>query len=272
MQSHTQVVAVPAAADTWTSFSDIVVPAGAKRISKVVVGLAIDDADPSGHRNAPVFRLLGSGLQEQSPHQYIGPCGNIAAKTTSGAFACELNVQEYDVDIAVTVGGSITAQVDTLDEAVTAGTCAICLIFDGNDASGRNSMSDYVDSAATTTADGWYTIGTLTVPQLKEGKAPTKITEVCMAIATDQATIALLRCSSRFRISGSGVDEGGLHEFLGPQSGTGCNTAGILGYDRQLVRLKVDIPVSPGGQILVEHYLTTETPTAGTAIFGVLYA
>lgn len=272
MQSHTQVVAVPTAADTWTSFTDIQVPAGAKSLVKVIVGLAIDDADPSGHRNAPVFRLLGSGLQEQSPHQYLGPMGNIAAKTTSGAFAAELNTQVYAVSIPVTVGGNITAQVNTLDEAVTAGTCSISLIFSELDATGANSMSDYVDSAATTTADGWYTVGTIQVPQLKEGKAPSKIREIAMGIATDQATLALLRCASRFRMTGSGLGEGGLHEYLGPQSGTGCNTAGILGYDRQLVRLEVDVPVNPGGQILVEHNLAVETPTAGTAVFGVLYS
>jgi hypothetical protein len=272
MQSHTQVVAVPTAADAWTSFSDIVVPAGAQRLSKVIVGVACDEADPAGVRIATVFRLLGSGLLEQSPHQYVGPAGNITTKTTSGAYAFEGNVQQYDVDIPVAVGGSITPQVNTPDEAITAGTCSICLVFDSAAPSGRNSMSDYVDAAMTTTAGAWATVGTLSVPQLKEGKAPVKITEIVMAIPTDQATLALLRCASRFRLSGAGIAEGGIHELLGPQSGTGCSTAGILGYSHQLVRCKVEIPVNAGGQILVEQHLTTETPTAGTAILGVMYA
>ena len=272
MMAHTSQVAVPAAAATWTDLTAIIVPAGAQSLKKVVVALAVDEADPAGVRFGPVFRLLGSGLSEQSPHEYVGPCGNIAAKTTSGAFASELGTVEYEVDIGVSVGGTIQPQVNTPGEAITAGTCSICLIFSADAPSGRNSMSQYVTAAMTTTAGAWAAVDTITVPQLSQGKAPVKITEIAMAIATDQAAIALLRCASRFRLSGSGVGEGGNHEYLGPHSGTGCNTAGILGYEHQLVRLKTEIPVNAGGQILVEQYLTTETPTAGTAIVGVLYA
>jgi len=272
MQAHTTQVAVPAAADSWTDMTAIVVPAGVTRLVKVCVALAVDEADPAGVRFAPLVRLIGSGLMEQSPHVYVGPCGNIAAKTTSGACSAELNPVCYDVDIAVAVGGTIQAQTMTPDEAITAGTISCGLIFDTGTVKQANSMSDWVDAAMATTAGGWYTVGTLTVPQMEKGKAPTKIRMIVMAIATDQATIALLRCASRFRLSGSGLAEGGLHEFLGPHSGTGCNTAGILGYDRQTVPLEVEMTVNAGGTILVEHYLTTETPTAGTAIFGVLYA
>ena len=271
MQAHTQVVAVPTAADAWTSFTDIMVPAGAASLKKVIVGVAPDEGVGAGVRFAPVFRLLGSGLLEQSPHEFVGPCGNINAPTTSGAQSAELNVQEYDVDIPVAVGGTITPQVITLDEAMTAGTCSICLIFSEEPAAAANSMAQYVDAAMTTTAGAWAAVGTITVPQMAAGKAPTKIIELAMAIATDQATIALLRCASRFRMTGAGIAEGGLHEYLGPQSGTAALTAGMLSYSRQKVSLKTNIPVNAGGQILVEQFLTTETPTAGTAILGVLY-
>ena len=271
MQAHTQVVAVPTAADAWTSFTDIMVPAGAKSLKKVIVGVAVDEADPAGVRFAPVFRLLGSGLLEQSPHEYLGPAGNIAAKTTSGAYASELNVVEHDVDIPVATGGTITPQVITLDEAMTAGTCSICLIFSEAEAEAANSMSTYIDAAMTTTAGAWAAVGTITIPQMAAGKAPTRIIELAMMIATDQATIALLRCASRFRLTGSGIAEGGLHEYLGPQSGTGASTAGILGYSHQMVKLKTEIPVNAGGQILVEQFLTTETPTAGTAALGMMF-
>lgn len=270
-QAQTQMIAVPTAAAAWTDFTAIPVPAGAQRLIKVIVGYAVDEADPAGIRFAPIFRLLGSGLVEQSPHIFVGSCGNIAAKTTSGAYACELNIQDYDVDVPVTVGGSIQAQVNSLGEATTAGTASICLVFDNNPAVQKNSMSDEVDAAMTTTAGAWATVGTIQVPQLAAGNAPTAIREIAMGIATDQATLALLRCASRFRFSGSGLSEGGLHEFLGPHSGTGANTAGVLGYSHQMVRTKVNMPVNPGGQILVEHWLQTETPTAGTAVVGVLY-
>ncbi|MFA4835937.1 MAG: hypothetical protein WC749_07720 [Dehalococcoidia bacterium] len=272
MQTKTSQVAVPAAADTWTDLTAITVPAGVKSLKKVIVGVAVDEADPAGVRIAPVFRLQGAGLDEQNPHEYIAPCGNIGAKTTSGAYACELNVFEYDVDIPVTPGGVITPQVITLDEAITAGTCSIALEFSEEAPKAANSMSQYVDVTMTTTAGAWYTVGTITVPQPGKGKAPTRIKNLTLAIPTDQATIALLRCSSRFRLSGAGINEPGDHEYLGPQSGTGCNTAGILGYSKQAIQHPTDIPVNAGGQILVEHYLTTETPTAGTAILGVQYA
>ncbi len=272
MEYHaTSQVAVPAAADTWTDLTAITVPAGMTRIRQVRTALAVDEADPAGVRFAPVFRIEGSGLSEQSPHHFFGPAGNIGAKTTSGAYAFEGGIQEYDVDIPVSPGNSILPRVVTLDEAITAGTCSIELVFDDQAPMLKNSMSDYVDVAMTTTAGAWYTIGTLTVPSPESGRNPTVIRQISTMIATDQATIALLRCASRFRLSGSGLVGSGPLELLGPHSGTGCNTAGILGYSRQVVHQKTNIPISAGGQILAEHYLTTETPTAGTAALLVLY-
>lgn len=271
MQAHTQVVAVPTVADAWTDFTAFAVPAGAQRIVQIAVALAVDEADPGGQRFAPTFRLLGSGLLEQSPHVFLGPCGNIGAKTTSGAYACELNPIVYDVDIPVQTGGTINAQVMSATEIITAGTASIGITFDNGAVVQKNSMADLVSATMTTTANAWATVGTLTVPQMAAGNAPSAIKEIAIGVATDQATIALLRCASRIRFSGSGLAEGGLHEFLGPHSGTGCNTAGVLGYSHQTVRQKVNMAVNPGGQILVEQYLATETPTDGTTIVGVLY-
>lgn len=267
----TSQVAVPAAADTWTDMTAITVPAGMKTIQRVICGLAPDEADPAGVRFAPVFRLEGSGLAEQAPHHYLGPAGNIAAKTTSGAYAFEGGLQFYEVDIPVREGSTILPRVNTLDEAITAGTFSIALVFSDAAPKQKNSMSDYVDSAMSTVAGAWYTIGTLTVPKTAAGGDPTTIRQISMMGATDQATIALLRCALRFRISGAGIKASGPLEFLGPHSGTGCAVAGVLGYSAQVVHLPTEIPVGAGGAILVEHYITTETPTAGTVAFLVLY-
>jgi hypothetical protein len=209
---------------------------------------------------------------EQNPHEYPGPCGNIASKTTSGAYAAELNFTEYDVDIPVAEGGTIVPQAISFDEVITAGTVSLQLDFSSAAAKGNNSMAQQVNVAASTTAGAWYTVDTIKVPKLVTGKDPVKIVKLFIGNPTDQATIALLRCALRVRLSGAGVGESGDHEYLGPHSGTGCNTAGILGYSHQWVIHDVDIPVNAGGEILVEHYFTTETPTAGTVIVGVVYA
>lgn len=269
-QSETGIVAVPSSADAWTDVNTFTVPAGVKRLKKVIVSIAPDFGNSGTVRFAPVFRLQGSGLLEQSPHEYIGPCGD-ATLATSGSGAVEPNNIEYDVDIPVQTGGTITAQVNTLDEAVTAGTVRVQLIYDDQAPGGKNSQSQYTDAAMTTTADAWATVGTITVPRMAEGKNPTKIKEVILAVATDQAALALLRTSARFRLSGSGIGEGGSHEFLGPANGSIAATPGVIVYDRQVVRHKVDIPVNPGGQILAEQLLDVETPTAGTAIVGLVY-
>lgn len=269
--SKTSQVAVPTSADAYTDMTAIVVPVGAKSIKRVKIGIAVDEADPAGARLNASVRLTGAGLDEQNPHEYVGPAGNIAAKTTSGAYACELNFTEYDVDIPVKEGGTITPQAISFDEVITAGTISIQLDFSSETAKAKNSMAQQVNAAMTTSAGAWSTIDTMRVPMLVAGKAPTKIKKIAVACPTDQATIALLRCALRVRATGSGIAESGDHEYLGPHNGTGCNTAGILGYSHQIVEHDVDIPVNAGGDILWEQYLTTETPTAGTVIVGVLY-
>jgi hypothetical protein len=271
MQSISQTMAVPTAADAWTNFTAFTAPAGATRIVQVSFATSPDEADPAGVRFAPVLHISGSGVAEQDPHFYLGNAGNIASKTTSGAYASELNVANYDVDIPIAVGGSIQAQGLSIGEAYTAGTFDVAVGFDNGQVAQKNSMSDYVSHAQPTAADSWQLVGTLTVPALASGNNPTAIKELCMMHATDQATLALLRAATRFRISGAGVNEFGTHEFLGPHSGTGCNTAGVLGYSHQMVRQKCQVPVNAGGAILVEAYVATELPTAGTVALGVLY-
>ena len=268
----TTQVAVPSAADTWTDMAAVTVPANMKRLKKVIIKLAPDEADPAGVRFAPVLRLEGSGLAEQAPHHYGGPMGNIGAKTTSGAYAFEGGPQEYETDIAVVPGSTILPRINTLDEAITAGTFTVELVFDDQAPKAKNSQADYVDAAMTTTAGAWAAVGTIRIPKVAAGNDPTVIKRVSLGLATDQATIALLRCASRFRIYGSGLKNSGPIEFAGPHSGTGCNTAGILGYSRQIEHQDVNIEIIAGSDITVEQYLTTETPTAGTAFFGVEYA
>ena len=270
MQAEVVDAAVPAAADAWTAVGTFTVPAGGERVIRVLVSVAPDFGATADIRYAPVFRLLGSGLLEQSPHEYIGPCGN-ATLATSGSGAVEPNNIEYEVDIPVQTGGTIDAQINTLDEVITAGTARVAFIYDVGSPEVPNCQSQYVDAALTTTADVWAAVGTITVPRMAEGASPSKIVEVIMAMATDQAALALLRCSGHFRLSGSGLNEGGTHEFLGPASGSTAATPGAIVYDRQVVRQKIEIPVNAGGQILVEQLLDTETPTAGTAIVGLRY-
>lgn len=267
----TSQVAVPVAADTWTDMAAITVPAGMKTITRIICGLAPDEGVGAGVRFAPVFRLEGSGLAEQAPHHYFGPAGNINAPTTSGAVAFEGGLQEYVVDIPVREGSVILPRVNSLDEPATAGTFSIALVFSDAAPKLKNSMSDYVDAAMSVVAGAWFAVGTLTIPKTEAGRDPTTIRQVSMIIATDQATLTLLRCASRFRISGAGIKASGPLEFLGPHSGTAALTAGITGFSRQVVHLPTEIPVNAGGAILVEHFLTTETPTAGTAAFLVLY-
>ncbi len=270
MQSETGIVAVPIAADAWTDVNEFVVPAGVKSLIRFIGSLAPDMGAAGAVRIAPVFRLQGSGLGEQSPHEFVGPCGN-AVMGGTGAGTLQLNHEEYELDIPVTVGGTIMVQVNTLDEAVTAGTVRTQLVYSDASSKAKNSQAQYIDHAMAAAADVWAEVGTITVPVMATGKNPTRIKEVIAAFATDQAALALLRCSARFRLTGSGLAEGGAHEFLGPASGTIVFTEGVLTYDRQVVRHKTEIPVNPGGQILVEQLLDVETPTDGTAILGLLY-
>lgn len=270
MQSECGVVAVPGAADTWTDIEDFTVPAGVKRLTGFIVSVAPDFGAAVNVRYAPVFRLEGSGLLEQSPHEYVGNFGNMSHGTI-GAACVEPNNRRYDVDIPVQTGGVITAQVNTLDEAITAGTVRVQVLYDNETVKQANSQSQYIDAALTVVAGAWAAVGSIIVPRMAEGKSPTKIKKVVIGMATDQAAIALLRCSGRIRLTGAGIAEGGSHEILGPASGTVATTDGVLAYDHQTVECEIEIPINAGGEIEVEQYLDTETPTAGTVAVGLMY-
>lgn len=272
-QSETISAAVPTAADSWTDVGTFTIPAGVRRLKKIQLALAPDwGTAATSVRAAPVFRLIGSGLLEQSPHELIGPfCAQ--CMVTDGAIGLDMVQVEYDVDIPVQVGGTFVVQCNSLDEVITAGTALVGVFYDNEAPKATNSMSAYVDVAGSTTAGGWYTVGTFTVPVAGAGKAPTKIRAVVIAIAVDEGTAAIsLRCALRVRLSGSGINEGGSHEFVGPCGFNGQVTAGQSGHSLMTLIIVVDIPVNSSGQILAEHYFTTETPTASTVAVGLLYA
>jgi hypothetical protein len=270
--SHTVTAIAPTAADSWTAVGTITVPAGAKRLKKVAFGYTQDVGTAAvAIHSAPVFRLIGSGLLEQSPHQYVGPGSDVAIIAAAGYATPSPPVAQYDVDIPVSVGGTIDVQVNSLDE-VSAGQVHAMLMFDENQASGKNSMSDYVDAAIPAAADAWTAVGTLTVPQAKEGAQPKKIKElVCEFVPDVAATAVSERAAMRFRMTGSGLAEGGSHEFLGQGEGGSSNTTGLAVYDWTIVRYAVDIPVNAGGTILVETIHETELCDGGTSVVGVLY-
>lgn len=270
VQSETAVGAVPGAADTWTDIDTFTVPAGVSRLMKVKAGMAPDFGATGTVRVAPVIRLLGSGLLEQSPHEYV--CQGVnAALVTSGAAAVEPELFEYDVDIPVQTGGQITVQINCLDEVPAAMTSRIELDFDAKTSAGKNQMSQYVDAATPAAADVWAEVGTITIPQLEAGKTPERIREIVCGIVSDVDATLLVRNSNRFRLTGSGLKEGGLHEYLGSESGDMFSTPGALAYDRAIVRHKTDLEVNAGGQILVECISDVEALVAGTAVLGVLY-
>ncbi len=276
MQSQTGVVAVPAAADTWTTVGTETVPAGAKRLVKARFGLAVDPgATASSIRQALAFRIRGSGLGEQDPHEFVGPCGGYGTTTDGNVSQSYMNI-EFDVDIPVLTAGSFTVEVNTLDEAQTAGTVSYCMIYDVTDAKAKNSMSQYVDAAVAASADAWSSVGTITVPQGVTGKEPTVIRKIAVGVGVDQGTSAVtLRLASRIRLSGSGISESGSHEYLGPQGVTaqqGGTPVGSILQDNNVVVYDVNIPVKAGGQILVEQRFDTEVLTAGTIVAGVMYA
>lgn len=272
MQSMTVVAANPTAADAWTAVGSITVPAGAKSIKKVKVGSAIDAGTAAAAVHfAPVIRLLGSGLEEQSPHEFIAPGVDLPLiAATAGYQIGETNFLEYDVDIPVSVGGVIDIQSIALDEVAT-GDVAVQLDFSPDAASGKNSMAQYVD-AAIGAVNTWATVGTITIPQPKAGGEPKRIREIVCGVVPDVAATAVSELVvSRFRMSGAGLAEGGTHEYLGNQAGNGCVVTGPGVYNDCIMRHKLDIPVNAGGQILVEQRLETEVPDGGTAVFGLLY-
>jgi hypothetical protein len=198
-----------------------------------------------------------------------------AEVTTCGIQQNEL-IAEYDLDIPVQTGGILTTEVNTLDEAITAGTVMINLYYDNKPIVDSNSQSQYIDATGTTTADAWTTVGTIVVPSPAEGNKPVRIRRVCLAVAVDQGQSAIsLRCASRFRISGSGIGEGGSHEYMGPiqYSGEiGTTPSQGIAQDAGTQWIDVDIPVNAAGSILVEQRFDVETPTASTVAVGIIYS
>jgi hypothetical protein len=273
--SHTVTAVAPTAADSWTAVGTITVPAGAKSIKNVTVGY-VHDAGTSAAtvHSAPVFRMIGSGLLEQSPHEYVGPGDDsmLIASTVTGYPTTNTNPVHYDVDIPVSTGGTIDVQCNSLDEIATGQVYAM-LTFSPEPSAGRNSMSQYVDAPIPGAADAWTTVGTITVPQAKEGASPTSIREIVMQFVPDVAATAVSeRVATRIRLSGAGIAEPGNHEFISTGQGNGCVVSGSSSYDNLLVRYKTNIPVSSGGSILVETIHDTEVCDGGTTVVGVLYS
>lgn len=273
-QTSTYIVAVPTAADTFTRIGLDTVPAGASRLKKAKISVAPDHGISAiSVRDAPVLRLLGAGLQEQSPHDFLGMFGGVAVVTAGGVTQQNLTA-EYDLDIPVSTGGQIDTLVNTLDEAITAGTVLVELTYDDQVAAANNQMSQYVDAAGTTTADAWTSVGTITVAKTVTDKDPVRIRQLTLGVAVDMGTTAIsLRLASRFRLTGAGIGGGaGLHEFIGPTGTDAQVTDGTMSHDKGTVIMNVDIPVNAGGVITVEHRFDIETPTASTVAVGLVYA
>lgn len=276
MQGERVSAAVPASADSWTDVGTFTVPAKVQRLSKLDLSLAPDWGTTAvSVRFAPVFRIIGSGVQEQSPHEYVGRFGGVSVVTTGGISHDDVH-EEYDLDIPVQTGGTFTVQVNTLDEAVTAGTVEANAAYDNEAPTQKNQMSQYIDAAGTTTAGAYASVGTITIAKPKEGSAPTMISELVMGVAPDQGTSAIsLRTASVFRLTGSGIDEAGLHDFTGPYAYDGhIGTTPSQGtaHSKMTKRIKnINIPIVAGGTITVEHQFITETPTASTVAVGVVY-
>lgn len=273
MQSET-VIAASGAANVWTAVGTITVPAGVVSLKKVKVGLAPDPGVlASTVHAAPVFRLTGAGMLEQNPHQYLAQgVDSILVAATDAHVGAEPAVQEYNVDIPVQVGGQILVESMCIAEAHV-GTMRAELVFSAEPAGGANSMSDYVTAVMPVAAAAWTAVGTLTVPQLGAGASPKKIKRVdCGFVCDNLGAVTSLRVSARFRITGSGVGEGGNHHFLGNQNSGSNVVTGSGKYDRMIVRHDTDIPVNAGGQILVEAILDLELTDGGDMVFGVQYA
>jgi len=262
----------PAAADSWTDVGTFTVPANVKRIKKVRMSVAPDYAIDTSIRICPAFRLIGSGLLEQSPHEYLGPSGGGAAVTVGSATFQKL-VVEYETDIPVQSGGTFTCQVNFLDEVIAAGAIDFNVFYDNEAPKAKNSMSQYADAASGATADVWATVGTLVIPRPGAGKDPTMIKQVAVALGLDQGVAAvLLRHSLRIRLTGAGLAEGGTHEFIATAGGTWEETDGYVTFSLNTEKIDIDIPVSAGGSVLIEAMLDDEVPTAGTIAVCLHYA
>jgi len=273
--STTMIVAVPTAADSWTQVGTDVVPQAAKTIKKIRIGLAPDNgATNISVRNAPVVRLLGDGLAEQTPHEYLGAFGGVTG-VGNGSGVQENMTTKYNVDIPVVEGGTIEVQVNTLDEAITAGTVMVYIEYSAEEKKAVNSMSQYVDATGDTTADRWSAVGTIRIPKPDDAVAPTRIIGIAIGVAPDQGTSAIhLRTAPRIRLTGNGIKENGDHEFLGKTADqdTLAATVGAANLANMTEMYEVNIPVSAGGEILVEQRFDVETPTASTVAVALLYA
>jgi len=271
MQSEVVRAAVPTAADAWTDVGTFTMPAGATKIDAVIVSVAPKMGVAGTVRISTIFRLQGAGLLEQNPHVYVGHAGDAVLGTT-GAGTFQMTPQRYDVEIPIQTGGTVVAQCMTTGEVITAGTVSVQLVYDTAPLAAKNSQSDVIVHAMTTTAGVWAAVDSFVVPRMAEGNSPTMIREVVMAVAPDQAAVAVLQCAAYIRLSGAGIAEGGSHEFLATHFGQMAATPGVEAYDRLVVRLPITIPVNAGGTIIVEQRIETETPTAGSVLVGVLYA
>lgn len=270
MQTETLALSATPVADTWTTIGTFNVPAGVKRLTRVKFGVTLDAPAATVCRVLPAFRIMGSGLAEQSPHEYIGSSGGTLG-IAANAGVLSLEPQDFEVDIPVMTGGQYLVQVNFIDEGAVPMTAKAEVAYDNAEPVRKNSMSQYVDAAQPTAADAWQAVGNITVPQLAAGNNPTKIREIVMAHGLDMAVTGTLRASSRFRLSGSGIAEGGSHEYIGACQGAGVTAASTDVYDRGTVRQKTDIPVNPGGTILVEALLDSDLPTAGSVAVGLMY-
>ena len=184
-------------------------------------------------------------------------------------------MMEYEVDIPVQTGGTYTADVNTLDEAVTAGSVMINVLYDDKVAVAKNSMSQFVDAAGTTTADAFAALGTFTIPKLDPAKDPTKIVEVVIGVALDQGTSAIsLRTAPIIRLTQSGIKGSGLHDYVGPlatSAHNGTTPSQGVAQDNGTIRIETDIDINAGGQIVAEQQFRVETPTASTVAVGLVY-
>lgn len=267
--------AVPTGADAWTAVGNFVIPAGVKRIKTIKLAVVPDWGTTAGSvRSAPVIRLIGAGIKEQNPHEYLGVFSSHAEVTTGGISMNDLEIV-YDVDIPVQEAGNFDVQCNTLDEAVTAGTVKVNVSYDDKAPTKKNQMAQYVDAAGTTTADVFAAVGTITIPKPESGKDPTKITKLVIGVALDQGTSAIsLRCVPTIRLSGAGIKGSGNHDHMGPCSYSGeigtTPSQGIV-QDNGTRMIPVDIDINAGGQIVVEQMFDTETPTASTVAVGLIY-
>lgn len=277
MNSITSTVAVPSSADSPTAFPNIRVPAGAKRINRITFALTPDPGtSATSIRCAPIFDLIGSGLGEQSPHEFLGSFGGWAM-VTDGAYSLWGGQQTYETDLPVAVGSDITPRVNTLDEAVTAGTCTVQIEFDDvTPRQNSNTMSAQVNVAGDTTADRWTLVDNLTIPVAPEGRQPSKIVEVGIGLAIDSGTSAIsLRNALRVQLTGAGLKGGSAAiELLGQNGAFNQVTAGasgLLQYTKRIDVSKTPIYVNPGGVVKVEHRFDVETPTASTVCVGFIF-